>query len=367
MKFLILSMVYEETFSSTRSTSIDPFIYSSDVSKKAKSWGFNIATALADNNIQSDILLLNTSNWVCDHDSLDAFILALAPQLRSLAYTHVLHEVPGYLSLSTIHTLRRHAPNVLHLAHYCADLNGHNFTYLSSFDLVLSCSPQFHNHLLLNGLNSYLFYHASPLNPSSQSSIDLSHRRTAPSFFGNLSQKHHTKRRKILSDLVNSGLCIDIFSSATNASRLLSLSHRLNPTNLQITPLLQKLHPSKLIRSLQAPVFASTFYEALSDYHFTLNIHADFAGPYSANMRLFEAAACSVCLITEDSPNIHDLFTPGYDILTYSDTDQLHSHILRCESDPDYASLIGSRAFLTARAKHTYSNRIFSLLEYLSY
>jgi spore maturation protein CgeB len=49
----------------------------------------------------------------------------------------------------------------------------------------------------------------------------------------------------------------------------------------------------------------------------TFNIHIDVAKGYAGNIRMFEATGCGSLLLTEDAPNIRELFEPGREIVTY--------------------------------------------------
>src|SRR6185437_12979471 len=63
-----------------------------------------------------------------------------------------------------------------------------------------------------------------------------------------------------------------------------------------------------------APVAHRDFYNG---QHFTLNITraSMVANGYAPSVRLFEAAACEVPIITDEWPGLEELFIPGRDIL----------------------------------------------------
>ena len=49
------------------------------------------------------------------------------------------------------------------------------------------------------------------------------------------------------------------------------------------------------------------------------NARGDIAGPYAVNMRMYEATGSGAALITEQKANLADLFTPGEEVLAYTD------------------------------------------------
>jgi spore maturation protein CgeB len=96
---------------------------------------------------------------------------------------------------------------------------------------------------------------------------------------------------------------------------------------------------------------------------FTLSItRADMlrAG-WSPSVRLFEAGACGVPVITDAWPGIDVLFRPGHDILVARDADEL-LRILR-ETSPDERDRIGERLRMRVLALHTAQQRAEELEE----
>ena len=115
---------------------------------------------------------------------------------------------------------------------------------------------------------------------------------------------------------------------------------------------------SGLWSACRPPVFGSNFYNSFSPYLVSLNTHVDFANGFAANMRLFEAAAMGVCLVTENYPNLPDLFEPGLEILTYDSFAECYEKINYCIENPRVAYDIGQNARLRALADHTFRKRV---------
>jgi len=99
---------------------------------------------------------------------------------------------------------------------------------------------------------------------------------------------------------------------------------------------------------------------------FTLNItRADMirAG-WSPSVRLFEAAACGVPIISDDWPGLSELFRPHHEILIARTADDV-AHYLRT-LDPAESAQIGARARRRVLAEHTADHRARELESYVS-
>lgn len=71
----------------------------------------------------------------------------------------------------------------------------------------------------------------------------------------------------------------------------------------------ERVHPSK---------FGIEMYEILQNSKITFNKHTDFSPDMVGNMRLFEATGVGTCLLTDTGKNLHELFEPETEVVTYS-------------------------------------------------
>jgi spore maturation protein CgeB len=94
---------------------------------------------------------------------------------------------------------------------------------------------------------------------------------------------------------------------------------------------------------------------------FTLNVtRADMRWlGWSPGMRLFEAAACGVPVISDWWPGIDDIFTPGEEILLAESADDVLIFLDHCGDDE--AAAIGERARRRVLAEHTAERRVQQL------
>ncbi|WP_243371692.1 glycosyltransferase [Geotalea sp. SG265] len=99
---------------------------------------------------------------------------------------------------------------------------------------------------------------------------------------------------------------------------------------------------------------------------FTLNVTRKYmiqAG-YSPSVRLFEAAACAVPVISDQWPGIEEFFIPGEEILLASTANEVLAYLQEI-SDEDRAA-IGQRARKRALRSHSAVRRATELLNYIA-
>lgn len=111
------------------------------------------------------------------------------------------------------------------------------------------------------------------------------------------------------------------------------------------------------------PECHSEFY---SSQRFTLNLtrkQMRIAG-YSPSVRLFEAAACAVPVVSDEWPGLDDFFVPGEEILVAADTQQMLRILQRFPEEERRA--IGERARARVMKSHAAACRAEELEEYLT-
>jgi spore maturation protein CgeB len=99
---------------------------------------------------------------------------------------------------------------------------------------------------------------------------------------------------------------------------------------------------------------------------FVLNVNrADMAANgYSPPTRVFEAAGCASCVITDRWQGIEDFFEPFDEILVAGSAEEIVAHMRA--TPPARASLIGAAARERALRDHTYDRRARDLDSVLS-
>lgn len=122
---------------------------------------------------------------------------------------------------------------------------------------------------------------------------------------------------------------------------------------------------SALHEKYQGQAFGLDMYRILLQSKICLNRHGTIALPFANNMRLFESSGMGAMLLTEDAPNMRDLFE-GDEIETYeSDFHAVHI-IKRCLADPEVTEITGKLGQRRTLRDHTYAQRMKVVLEVLT-
>ena len=120
------------------------------------------------------------------------------------------------------------------------------------------------------------------------------------------------------------------------------------------------LDGSPLFWSHVGSAWGIEMYQVLRDSCLTLNHHGDFS-PFANNLRLFEATGVGSLLITDWKKNLHEMFEPGKEVVTYRDPvecAELIQYYLEHENERREIAHAGQRRTLR---EHTYYQRMQEL------
>ena len=84
--------------------------------------------------------------------------------------------------------------------------------------------------------------------------------------------------------------------------------------------------------------------------------------PGIPTIRMFEALACGIPLVTAPWDDAEGLFSPGQDYLVARDGREMESHLRFLIDNPDAAALQARRGLQTVRSRHTCAKRVDELL-----
>lgn len=115
--------------------------------------------------------------------------------------------------------------------------------------------------------------------------------------------------------------------------------------------------PDALRPFWRGSALGETMLHILCASQLTLNANGNFM-LYGGNMRLFEAAGVGVPQLSEDLPGVRAWFTPGEEIITYTDLDDLRAQARRYLDDDAARERIGQQGRARAYAEHTYAHRV---------
>ncbi len=84
--------------------------------------------------------------------------------------------------------------------------------------------------------------------------------------------------------------------------------------------------------------------------------------PGIPTIRVFEALACGIPLVTAPWNDAEHLFTPGKDFLVAQDAAQMRAHLSQIFRNEAFAAELASHGLATIRARHTCAHRVDELL-----
>jgi spore maturation protein CgeB len=105
--------------------------------------------------------------------------------------------------------------------------------------------------------------------------------------------------------------------------------------------------------------------EAFAAAHMTVHIprrpYAE-ALPGIPTIRVFEALACGIPLVSAPWQDREGLFTPGEDYLVARDGDAMRHHLATLRANPDFAAALGAQGRATVMARHSCAHRVDELI-----
>ena len=104
---------------------------------------------------------------------------------------------------------------------------------------------------------------------------------------------------------------------------------------------------------------------AFGKAHMTVHVPRRFYReqlPGIPTIRMFEALACGIALVSAPWEDSEGLFAAGCDYLVAEDGARMRSHLQSLRADPDYAQALGARGMRAVLARHTCAHRVRELL-----
>jgi spore maturation protein CgeB len=181
---------------------------------------------------------------------------------------------------------------------------------LDSVDCILTSHTNFQQHFLAQGKPSELLLPAFESNIAE--SIGKRPQDIECSFAGSLSYGH-LQRLQVLKRLVKT-TPLTIWGDRPKLRSRGITNPQFVWTYLNLHQVHQRTKPS---------VWGMDMYRTLARSQICVNIHIDVAGGLAGNMRMFEVTGTGSLLITEDAPNLRDLYEPDREVVTYKNTDEL--------------------------------------------
>jgi spore maturation protein CgeB len=84
--------------------------------------------------------------------------------------------------------------------------------------------------------------------------------------------------------------------------------------------------------------------------------------PGIPTIRVFEALACGIPLVSAPWDDAENLFRPGEDYLVGRDSEAMTKHLFALRHDPDFGAALAAHGRATIHARHTCAHRVDELL-----
>jgi len=263
-----------------------------------------------------------------------------------------------------------------------------NIHVFNEYDIVLSCIPELVKQFQDMG------HWSEHLNHAFQSQIleriDLSIKPDIDfSFVGQINRNNHYHlRRDSILEQVSQSIPIQIFSPQADISiwddkiktllkqssyKLLDLLRVLGLSERELTRIpkigkfasikerpLSPVNP-RLKKFMKPAVFGLQMYQTLQRSKLTFNAHVDISPRSASNMRIFEATGVGTCLITDWKENIHALFEPSQEIVTYKSAEECIEKVLWLLEHPQEREAIAKAGQARTLKDHTFAQRAIQL------
>ena len=267
--------------------------------------------------------------------------------------------------------------------------------YFREHDLALSCAPDTVEDLDRQGIRAVHLNHAFEprILGRLQNRSNISRPGAEIGFIGQVEHgEAFHNRRAILLDALATRLSIELYGDVAEVRSFpvapgmkrkrelyFNLLEHLDRTGMKfVMPYLPKHQAylenqnheklrqvfARLHQMAKPPVFGLEMFGLLAQLKVSLNAH----GPsrYASNMRLYEATGVGACLLTDLKPNLHTIFEPDTEVVTYNSTEECiekAQYLLDHESKRREIAANGQRRTLR---DHTFTQRAGQLHEIIS-
>ena len=163
-------------------------------------------------------------------------------------------------------------------------------------------------------------------------------------FYGTLSSTMFTKRLDLL-DAVTRQIPCHIYADRVTWQR-----RPRSPIGIYFNQI--RYIPFKLRTRLEPPAYGKELLRLLAGSKIVLNSHVDGAEGLAGNIRMFESTAMGALLLTEESENINQIFTPDKEIATYRNPVEAIDKIRYYLNRPDEREAIAKAGQQRTLQKH---------------
>ena len=210
---------------------------------------------------------------------------------------------------------------------------------LTGYDVMVSALPSYVDRFRAEGVRTLYLPHG--FEASALRRVGVQEQADDVVFIGSVSG-HHVRRLKLLEGL---------------AERV--------PLRL-IGPTPHGLPPrSPLVGKVQRPLWGYEMLRALARAKVVLNVHAELAGAYAANMRLFETTGVGALLLTDWKETLGEFFRVGEEVAAFHDLPDCLAQVQHYLGDDEARRRVALAGQTRTLRDHTYAARVSTLLDFL--
>jgi hypothetical protein len=287
--------------------------------------------------------------------------------------------------------IRQKVPSVrLLIGHCCAPYTAVNLKSFRKYDLMLTCSEKFVGELERHQVRAILFPHAAEASLVADKT-SFSAPENDIIFIASLlyRSEFHNTRIAYVEEILKSGLPLTMIGIIEEDPwHLLKVkqalyilvraienagikSFRGSPAYRKIAQLKEmpvRSSYSSLIKQhlRQDHLFGRKMLQEIARHSIGFNLHAEVAGDYAANVRMFEVTAAGSLLVTDHKKNIRELFEPDSEILTYLSTEECIEKLKWAIDHPVEARRIADAGQKRTLRDHTVERRVDLLYEIMT-
>ena len=120
---------------------------------------------------------------------------------------------------------------------------------------------------------------------------------------------------------------------------------------------------SAIQRIAKPPIYGIEMFKALSKSKIGFNAHAEVAGNYAANVRMFEITGVGSCLLTDRKKNMNELFEENKEVVLFQTMDECKEKLQWLLNHPKEREEIAKCGQARTLRNHTYVLRAEQLNE----
>lgn len=290
----------------------------------------------------------------------------------------------GLLDEKWIGQLKEKVPSVkLTVGHICAPYNELIESKFRFLDVIFSCIPCMVDELKFKGHNSFLLYHSFDRRLVDELQLINEDRPIPLLFSGSIypGGGFHNTRLEYIERMLSEKLPLQLYVNLESRGKIFSKKLFYSLMSTARTLRLEKAaeaipfvkahrswgkerindYSTQLRAAAHPPVFGKELFRLLRNTAITFNLHGEIAGKCAGNIRMFEVTGAGSCLVTDWKENIHELFEPDKEIVTYRSADECIEKIRWLLDHPDECKKIAAAGQKRTLKDHTVEKRAIYL------